>query len=179
MVGCSVYRPTLEDRMIYRSDDICHETDVVKLRKIVNLLPGKHIFAVIPFGGLESDARFNENGEVVQFLRERLEKGDEIALHGYKHVRLTDYSIEEIIVGVTKGREYIEKLMDIHVNYFVPPQHAINNSIKHWIESLRFEILLDEGEDMDLLIKENRRPIRHTLWYHWQYTDLEKLEKWL
>jgi len=177
--------------MLIRGDDISVETDANKLKEIsdcFNELQTQEVLAIVPFGKvirpieveLEVN-KFNENGLLVKYLKDRIESGTEVALHGWEHINITEPELEDAIWEIIKARDYIEKLLEVKVKYFVPPFHIINKDLKYWLESLGFEILAGEGEDLDKLAKKYQSFKKETtmLWYHWWETDIEELKKWI
>lgn len=69
--------------------------------------------------------------ELVSFVREGIDKGQiDVTLHGYHHLRYD--GLPEFIGGkdltnkAREGRAYLEKLFDIDVRTFVPPNNGIS-----------------------------------------------------
>jgi len=72
-----------------------------------------------------------ENKELVQFLKEKIREGKvSITLHGYDHKDNPDgYEFEtgvDLYDKVRQGKEYLEELLDVKIEAFVPPHNIIS-----------------------------------------------------
>lgn len=71
------------------------------------------------------------NEELVSFLKETITKGEvSITLHGYNHKDNSDgYEFEtgvDLYDKVRQGKEYLEELLDVKIEAFVPPHNIIS-----------------------------------------------------
>jgi len=165
----------------FRNDDICYGTDVEKLKEIQFLI-GKEYLAVIPFGTMnpKDKHKFNEDDKLMRYLQDRVKAGDEICLHGWKHLDITKYKIKDTIWRIIEAKSYLERALDIKIKYFVPPFHLINSEIEHWLKVIGLEVLDGrDSEDLDALAETNQQPAKEIFYYHWWKTDIDKLKIWL
>lgn len=172
--------------IIFRNDDISFETDIKRLKKIHNLFFKyglKEIYSVIPYGRhLKPEESMEDienkvgtqlvgaNKDIVEFLKDKT-----VSLHGWKHIRMTDYPSSTIIPKAVRAKEYLEELLDTKIKYFTPPYNTIAD--KKIIENLGMEVLA-EGDRLEDLIEQNKPNIK-MCYYHWWDLDLKKLRKWL
>jgi len=136
-------------KILIRDDDINYFTDAEILEEIYSNVWGKNIyvyFGVIPFQKGEKSGQVpeefqdtdkifpvEENKQLIQFLREKAKKGKvKIALHGYHHKnengKAEFFSGTELYMKMKEGKNYLEKIFDSEVNYFIPPHNEISRS---------------------------------------------------
>jgi peptidoglycan/xylan/chitin deacetylase (PgdA/CDA1 family) len=131
-----------------RDDDPNYFTDPDELKRAYADLPTSIpiSFAVVPFHGCtktlaipegrwEGNKEFpiGENKKLITYLQKELENGSaSVMLHGYNHIRYSEGP--EFVAGenlqdrVKKGREYLEELLDVDINIFVPPNNSFSRT---------------------------------------------------
>jgi predicted deacetylase len=167
--------------MIHRSDDITVDCDVVKLRELDEIF-GKEILAVVYKGRIDGKGlTFNENDELMRFLKEKIKRGSEIALHGYYHRDITQKPTGEAIWELIQAKKEIESLLEVKIRYYVPFQHKITQEIIDYLKVIDIEVLLDDGQDLAQLMRDNQLPNPESkqLWYHWWELNVNKLKTYL
>ena len=164
--------------MIFRSDDICVDTDVGKLKQIDEIM-GKELLSVVYKGGIDGQGEtFNENPELIRFLRDKIEQGSEIALHGYYHTDITLKTTPEALWELIQAKKEIESLLEVKIRYYVPFQHKVTQEIVEYLKVIGIETLTGDGQDLVQLIKDNQlpNPDNEELYYHWWELDINKLK---
>lgn len=140
-------------KFLIRDDDLCAYTQVRELENCyqniwdnipVNLsvtpfrIPGNGRTVPAQYKGQNRIMPLDENSDLVQFLKKKIERGNiNIALHGYHHTKpdnLSEFVAEKYLFQKVKtGKKYLENLLNCQINTFIPPNNGI---AKEGIEAL-------------------------------------------
>jgi len=171
--------------MYLRCDDIFVDTNIEHCKRIWDLI-GKYrfnqILGVVARGEGEPILRhkparqgnkwilrntgnkwFGKNQELVALIKEQLEKGDFLGLHGYYHISYRKEPFDTQKEHLEIGKCYLETLFNSKVKYFVPPFNGYNQDTEKAASSLGMEITHPTPGEPDVFVlnKNNtRRDIR-------------------
>ena len=137
-------------KIVIRIDDICPKMNIDKMNRFEEILDKYGICPLIGVVPDCKDAQLNVDKEMedyIGYLKTKINKGWNIAMHGYEHLYTTKkggvfplnnysefagLSYKEQYHKITKGREILEK-MGIETDIFMAPAHSYdNNTIKAW-----------------------------------------------
>lgn len=132
-------------KFLIRDDDTCGFTRISDLEGCyspiwnevpINLsvtpfrIPGD--FSSVPrqYRGKREPIALEENGELVDFLKDGYKKGRfDFALHGYHHIKkeqIPEYAFNVDLTAQThEGKLYLENLLECQISTFVPPFNGI------------------------------------------------------
>jgi peptidoglycan/xylan/chitin deacetylase (PgdA/CDA1 family) len=174
--------------MIWRNDDASLDTNMAKIREIQSVFEKhglKELYSVTPFG--KTDVLWDHNppqmsldelsevvghelihGEIVDFLKEALTKGHQIALHGCNHIRISDeLTRDEILERLTVGKRALEDIFDIEIKYYVAPFNNISDNTRSVCEELGMELLDGTSELLFNRIIDNNTINTQVCQYHY------------
>ena len=168
--------------MIKRSDDIAYGCDSKKLTQMSEILGQENLALVYyghPHGTNEIDRPFNEDNDLMTYLREQIKKGSEIVLHGYDHKDITTLSTKEAVWELIRAKKAIQDLLEVNIRYYVPPYHKITQELTGYLKVIGLEVLTDKNaEDLVQVLKSNNKIRLDTemVYYHWWEMDIDKLK---
>lgn len=178
-----------EDTLLFiiRVDDILSRNVTTLPRRIkdfqnaVELRGGKVTWAVIPHRLIESQ---NLDGVVAQELRETLQNGHEIAMHGYNHICLLcgqsghemfctvnnhQFSYEHQVALVDSGLRLLLDTVGITPRTFVPPAHVADSITYSALLDRSFNLLSSTGQTKSFIYR-NLYNLAPNNEYTWQLT---------
>lgn len=165
--------------MIWRSDDIWHGCDVQKLKDMDYLFDKHGIKEVLALVMYEKGEPFNEDNDLMKCLREKIERGNEIALHGYDHKDITSLSTRDALFELIQAKKQIEDLLEVKIRYYVPPYHIISPELTMYLKVIGLEVLAGNGADLVPLVNTYETTPTEMFWFHWWEMNIKKLEQWL
>lgn len=136
----------------------------------------KEILSVIMY---EKGKPFNEDNNLMKFLREKIERGNEIALHGLDHKDITTLSTKDALFELLGAKKEIEDLLEIKIRYYVPPYHKITPELETYLNLAGLEVIAGNGADLVPLINIESRTDTEMYYYHWWELKLDKLKLFL
>lgn len=190
--------------MIYRNDDVCKGFDERRYSIVRGLFESfglKEHYSVIPFGEnvYTPDAHLLSKQELIditgggtvkddemadKFIRESIERGHEITLHGWTHVLITQYTKEEQFKNIKKARDFLESEYGVKIKYFVPPFNSYDDNTLSVCSELGLQILGRNKSQLEWLVIDNNEIMDEHCWYHaWRFFEGQltpnKLKLWL
>lgn len=185
--------------IIFRNDDVSSGTNLNELKRFSELFD-KYNFDLVQgitlYGGVipvdhtwDNDTidykctdSFEDNKEVVQYLKAR---NDKIGIHGIKHYHYMDLPIYMAEAGILCAKKKLGEIFDREVSYFIPPFNEISDELREFCKKNGLEVLADEGEHLELLLDKKDPPIAdHFRCHYWRFfkvypNGLERLDKLL
>lgn len=173
--------------MILRNDDISADTDLeffgqfcrifdkYKLGQIHGVVVRGRISPLLSYGdslenskirSLSGYEKIDENEELIKFLRSR---NDDIALHGYYHIRYDRLNYKEQLAHLIEGKDDLEHIFSNKVNFFIAPYNKFNQSTISVCNQLGLKLLADEGVHLEWSLGREPKEEWHDkcLRYHW------------
>src|SRR6476469_2835609 len=141
---------------VFRYDDVLLSNDLTK-DPVIQLFRKYNIplnLAVIPF----FDTVKQPNPETIRFIQKEVEnKNIDIQLHGFTH-RTSDSAVNEFdhlsvaqqYVMLKSGREYLDSVLNITIEGFVPPYDSYNANTIAALTKLQFKFI-SAGKYGDLI----------------------------
>ena len=183
--------------MLYRNDDVCNGFDYnkyVAVRSVFESFGIKETYSVIPFGKniytpnahlLDKDILEEIIGNELiscqadEFIKESLDRGHNIALHGWVHTLITRYREYEQRHNITLAKNFLEDKYGIKIKYFVPPFNTYDESTMIVCRELNLTILGRNQSQLERLIRDNKLITDDYCWYHAWRLNINELKQWL
>lgn len=185
--------------MLFRNDDVCFGFDYDKYKEVQGVFEEfgiKELYSVIPFGNniytpnahllgkqelasVLGEQLITEDDKADRFIKESLERGHEIGLHGWTHTLITLYSKEEQFDNIKKAKEFLESRYG-KIKYFIPPFNSYDDNTVKVCNELGLQILGRNKSQLEWLVRDNEDIKDTHYWYHaWRFNNLDDLRKWL
>jgi len=183
--------------MLYRNDDVCNGFDYdkyVEIRSVFESFGIKELYSVVPFGkgiytpnahlldkSILEDMLGSEliTGKPDKFIRESLERGHKIAIHGWMHTLITHYREHEQRENITLAKKFLEDRYAVRIKYFVPPFNTYDESTTMVCRELGLTILGRNQSQLEWLIRDNKPIVDEYCWYHAWRLNKDNLKQWL
>lgn len=191
---------------IFRDDDVSLDSDIKQLREVRDIFEKyglRETYSVVPFGKTQYlNQHFNwdvpletldewtgfepitNNQEVVDFIKESLERGHQIILHGHTHTRIAEYDLKEVFDKLLLGKRLLEHEFGVKIQYYASPFNQKNDKIEKVCKTLGLELLDGSGDQLEKCVKEGLPLKENFCWYHnWRFYQggltVEMLDRYL
>lgn len=186
--------------MIFRNDDVCLGFNYEKYKEVRSVFEEfgiKELYSVIPFGNniytpdahllnklelsdILGDKLITDDKNADSFIKESLNRGHNIGLHGWTHTLITLYSRQEQFENIKKGKEFLEDTYGVKIRYFIPPFNSYDDNTVSVCDELGLQILGRNQSQLEWLVRDNNDIKDTHYWYHaWRFNDINKLRLWL
>jgi peptidoglycan/xylan/chitin deacetylase (PgdA/CDA1 family) len=188
--------------MIWRNDDPANDSDIEQLKKVRDVFE-KHglyeTYSVVPFGKAEvlkdekyviAELNFKEiedivgrepiHGPIVDFLKESVERGHLISLHGHTHTKISsEMTRDEIYRRLKEGKELLEKTLNTKIYFYVAPFNDFSQDTVDVCDELGLILLDASGDILEDRLKDDKEMYGPFCWYHYWSIDTDLLDKYL
>jgi GT2 family glycosyltransferase len=176
---------------LYRDDDISLDSDIGQLKEIQSIFEKYDIretYSVVPFGKTnELNKHFNwwseeeclamtgiepitNNPIIISFLKESLDRGHQISLHGHTHTKIAEYPIGEIFEKIREGKKLLEETFGIEIKHYVSPFNQDNEKIRKVCDALKLKFIDGSGDQLEDCVRKNIPADKDFAWYHyWRF----------
>jgi predicted deacetylase len=84
---------------------------------------------------------FGNDQEIVETVKQTIDNGSEVAVHGWEHENLSQSSYLDQKTKLIDGKNRLEEILDCKINLLVPPMFSYNNDTIKAMEDTGYEIL--------------------------------------
>lgn len=186
--------------MIYRNDDVCFGFDAGKYKEVRDIFEEfglRELYSVIPFGqniytpnahllskqeliNILGDHVITDDKEADNFIKESLDRGHSIGLHGWKHVLLSHFSADDQLRNICEAKDFLEKRYNTKIRYFIPPFNSYDEGTINACRQLGLQILGRNTSQLEWLVRDNEEIKDEHCWYHaWRFNNPNELRLWL
>jgi len=179
--------------MIFRNDDVAWGCDIPRYREIQAIFENfgiKETYSVVPVGQniyshnphllskreLENKLGLNlvtTDEQVDRFIKESLQRGHSISLHGWIHTDVVRYSYVDQLNHIKEARDILENAYQTTIKYFVPPFNSYSDETVRACYQLGLQILGANNNQLEWLVRDNCDFTGDPYcWYHaWRFTE--------
>jgi peptidoglycan/xylan/chitin deacetylase (PgdA/CDA1 family) len=179
--------------MIFRNDDVANGCNIEQFKEIRGIFEEfglREYYSVVPMGiniykpnahlilrpELEEILGNNlviDDKKADNFIRESLDRGHKIALHGWKHTLITAYTYQEQLEYITQAKEFLENNYGVRIEHFVPPFNAFDYNTEDVCRQLGMRILGGNKNMLEQQVRENIPFNKYEhCWYHaWRFYE--------
>lgn len=84
---------------------------------------------------------FGNDQQLVETVKQSIYYGSEVAVHGWNHENLTQFSLIEQKTKLQKGKNSLEAILNCETKTLVPPMFSYNNDTLKAMEEIGYEIV--------------------------------------